>query len=233
MSARSCLLKIGGAIAPFCLFVGLVFWATPCFSATAGAPAANELVIAKDKASDAVIVRSPGAGPYERLAAEDLAKYIEMMTGAKLRVAETRDAIEAALSSSRPVLIVGEQALLAKPDLRAALASLVKKSPYLRSDGIVLRREANRVYVAENGDEAQYFAAAELLRQCGEKWFMTGEFGECVPEERELKIGGLDYAYSSPFEIRSYWVSWLGDDRGRELFQKRNMMTRSGELPAP
>src|SRR5262249_45007952 len=78
MAARSCLLMMGGAIAPFCLFVGLVFWATPCFSATAGAPAANELVIAKDEVSDAVIVRSPRAGNYERLAAADLAKYIEM-----------------------------------------------------------------------------------------------------------------------------------------------------------
>src|SRR6266581_3679572 len=177
MLARSCLLKIGGAVAPFCLFVGLAFWVTPCFSATAGAPAADELVIARGKASDAVIVRSPGAGPYERLAAEDLAKYIEMMTGAKLRVAETRDAIEAALSSSRPVMIVGEQALLAKPDLRASLVSIVKKTRYLRGDGIVLRREANRVYVAGNGDEAHYFAAADLLRRWGVRWFMPGEFG--------------------------------------------------------
>src|SRR6266567_3096651 len=102
MAARSCLLRIWGAIAPFCLFVELLFWATPCVLSTVGAP---------------------GAGPYERLAAEDLVKYIEMMTGAKLRVAETPDAIEAALSSSWPVMIVGEQALLAKPDLRASLAS--------------------------------------------------------------------------------------------------------------
>jgi hypothetical protein len=231
MLARSCLLKIRGAVAPLCLFVGLVFWATPCFSATAGSPGANELVIAKGNISDAVIVRSPRAGNYERLAAEDLAKYIEMMTGAKLRVADTPHAIEAALSSSRPVMIVGEQALLAKPDLRASLASVVKKTPYLRSDGIVLRREANRVYVAGNGDEAHYFAAAELLRRWGVRWFMPGEFGECVPEARELKIGELDYAYSSPFEIRSYWISWLGDDRGREIFQKRNMMTGFRELP--
>jgi hypothetical protein len=231
MATCSRVVNIGGAIAPFCLFAGLVFWSTSSCSATAGAPAANELVIARDGASDAVIVRSPEAGPYEQLAAEDLAKYIEMMTGSKLRIAKTRDAIEEALSSSRPVLIVGKQALLAKPDLRGSLGAVVKKAPYLRSDGIVLRREANRVYIAGNDDEAHYFAAADLLRQWGVRWFIPGEFGECVPEERELKIGELDYAYSSPFEIRSYWVSWLGDDRDREIFQKRNMMTGYGELP--
>lgn len=231
MTFRACFATMRDAIDSLCLFIGLLFLATPCFSATAGAPAANELVIAKDGASDAVIVRSPDAGPYERLAAEDLAKYIEMMTGAKLPVVETPDAIEAALSSSRTIVIVGEQALRAKPDLRASFASLVKKPPYLRSDGIVLRREANRVYVAGNGDEGHYFAAADLLRRWGVRWFMPGEFGECAPEERELKIGELDYVYSSPFEIRSYWVSWLGDDTGREIFQKRNMLTGYSELP--
>ncbi len=50
---------------PICLLLG----ATSSFSATAGAPSVNELVIVKGQASDAVIVRSPGAGPYERLAA--------------------------------------------------------------------------------------------------------------------------------------------------------------------
>src|ERR1019366_5834064 len=144
--APRCFATMAGAIASFCLSIGLLSWATPCLSATAGAPAANELVIAKDKASDAVIVRSPGAGPHERLAAEDLAKYIEMMTGAKLPIVDTPDAVAAALASRRPLLIVGEQALLAKPDLRASLAAVIKKHPYLRTDGIVLRREANRVY---------------------------------------------------------------------------------------
>ena len=52
-----------------------------------------------------------------------------------------------------------------------------------------------------------------------------------MPDEHELKIGDLDYAYSSPFEIRSYWASWLGDDTGQEIFQKRNMMTGRDELP--
>ena len=231
MAACSSSQRIGRVTVTFWLCMAPLFMATQCLSATAGSPAASELVIAKDRASDAVIVRAPGAGPHERLAAEDLAKYIEMMTGAKLPIADTSDAVAAALASRRPLLIVGEQALLAKPELRASLAAVIKKHPYLRTDGIVLRREANRVYLAGNGDEAHYFAAAELLRRWGVRWFMPGDFGECAPEERELKIGALDYAWSSPFEIRSYWVSWLGDDTGREIFQKRNMMTGRGDLP--
>jgi len=229
MASRSYLAMMLRATA--CLPIYLLFGVPPSFSATAGAPSVNELVIVKGQASDAVIVRAPGAGAYERLAAEDLAKYIEMMTGVKPPIAETPDAIEAALASRHPLLIVGEEALRAKPDLRATLALVVKKAPYLRTDGIVLRREANRVYVAGNDDEAHYFAAAELLRQWGVRWFMPGEFGECAPDERELTIGDLDYAYSSPFEIRSYWTSWLGDETGQEIFQKRNMLSGRNDLP--
>ena len=214
-----------------CFLICLLFSARPTLSATAGAGSVDELVIVKSQASDAIIVRAARAGPNERLAADDLAKYIEMMTGVKLPIAETPEAVEAALSSQHPLLIVGEEALTAKPDLRATLASVVKKAPYLRTDGIVLRREANRVYVAGNNDEAHYFAVAELLRQWGVRWFMPGEFGECAPDEQELKIGDLDYAYSSPFEIRSYWISWLGDTTGEELFQKRNMLTGRKDLP--
>ena len=231
MAACSSSQRIGPVTVTFWLCMARLFIATQCLSATAGSPAASELVIAKDRASDAVIVRAPGAGPHERLAAEDLAKYIEMMTGAKLPIADTSEAVAAALASRRPLLIVGEQALLAKPDLRASLAAVIKKHPYLRTDGIVLRREADRVYLAGNGDEAHYFAAAELLRRWGVRWFMPGDFGECAPEERELKIGALDYARSSPFEIRSYWVSWNGDYAGEQIFQKRNLMTGRDELP--
>ena len=59
---------------------------------------------------------------------------------------------------------------------------------------------------------------------------MPTEFGECIPSERELKIGELDYAYSSPFEVRSYWISWIGDDNGAKEFQMRNMMRGRGKI---
>ncbi len=42
----------------------------------------SPLFIVKDGKSDAVIVSSPQAGRYEQKAAEDLAKYIKIMTGA-------------------------------------------------------------------------------------------------------------------------------------------------------
>jgi hypothetical protein len=81
MASRSCLALMRRVVA--CFPIWLVLWATPSFSATAGAPSVDELVIVKGQASDAVVVRTPGVSRHERLAAEDLAKYIEIMTGAK------------------------------------------------------------------------------------------------------------------------------------------------------
>ena len=204
-----------------------------CMAATAGKEGGNDLDISTNGKTSAVIVISPDAGTNEKQAAKDLAKYIGLMCGAKPAIVNTDAAIRSAMASKAPKLVVGEQALKAQPKLRGKLNGVLKKNPYLRTDGIVLRRDGNRVYLAGNNDLAHYFAAAELLRRWGCRWYIPTEFGECIPEEPNLKVGTLDYAYSSPFEIRSYWISWVGDNAGRREFQMRNMMmTDRGGLPS-
>nr|MDU9045067.1 hypothetical protein [Candidatus Electrothrix aestuarii] len=61
------------------------------------APASQELVIADKGKTTSVIVVTAKAGSNELLAAEDLAKYIEMMSGATPAIANTPKAITAAL----------------------------------------------------------------------------------------------------------------------------------------
>ena len=202
-----------------------------CIAATAGRANDDDLIIARDGGSDAVVVVSPAAGTHERQAADDLVKYIGLMCGGQPKIADKPNAIGAALAGKTPVLVVGQEALSARPKLRSRLSAVIEKDPHLRTDGIILRREGNRVYLAGNHDLGHYFAVAELLRRWGCRWYMPTEFGECIPEQRELKVGELDYAYSSPFEIRSYWISWLGDNTGAVEFQMRNMMTGRADLP--
>ena len=59
---------------------------------------------------------------------------------------------------------------------------------------------------------------------------MPTVFGECVPEQPTLFLRKVDYAYGSPFEIRAYWLSWLGDSTGQLDFQRRNFSSTS-DLP--
>ena len=209
----------------------IVAGASVCCAATAGKPGDDELVIAAGGRANAIIVVSPEAGRHERRAADDLSKYIGLMCGAEPRIASTQKAIDAAMAGRKPVLIVGHEALDAKPKLRSALNAVLKQKPHLRSDGIVLRREGNRVYLAGNNDMSHYFAAAELLRRWGCRWYMPTEFGECIPQQRTLNVGSLDDAYASPFEIRTYWISWLGDKTGAAIFRMRNMMTDRSAMP--
>jgi hypothetical protein len=186
-----------------------------------------EAGLPETKAKDGTVTRgmdAKGTRNNEWLAAADLVKYIELMTGAKPRLAATREDIDAALKGKDPVFLVGEEALKAKPKLAKRIQAAAKPKPVLIADAIGLLREGNRVYVAGNNDEAHYFAVAELLWRWGCRWYIPTDFGECIPEVATLTVGDLDYTYGSPFEIRGYWISWVGDNAGRVEFQRRNMM---------
>lgn len=176
---------------------------------------AADLIIAQGGKTTAHIVVAQDAGPMEKRAGDDLQKYIEMMTGA-------RPAIVAAPAGNDPQIIVGSAALKADPSLDSDLQKAAKKNPTLRADAIILRRKGNTVYVAGNNDEAQYYAASKLLQSWGCRWFMPGEFGECIPEKTTLAVGDLNIAYGSPFEVRHYWLAWNGDQTGYQDFLAHN-----------
>lgn len=191
----------------------------------AGAPGGQDLVIAANGQTAATVVVSPGAGEWEKRAAADLALYIGKMSGAPAgTVADSPDAIAAALAGAGPVLVVGSQAIEVEPSLRDALNKVAKPNPLLRADAVVVRRVGNRVYLAGTNDDAHYHAVSTLLHLWGCRWYVPTEFGECVPRHDKLSVGTLDHAYGSPFEIRRYWLAWLGDNTGRPEFLRRNFM---------
>jgi len=187
----------------------------------AGTATRDPLVIVADGTTKAVIVVTPNLDQksWEYRAATDLAKYIEMMTGAKPAIVETTP------DAATPALLVGSSALTAEPDLTKALAAVAKRNPTLRADAIVLRRDGNRVYLAGANDDCHYYAVAEMLRQWGCRWFMANDFGECIPTYPRLEIGNLNYAYAPPFEVRyEAGYAWLGDTTGKVEFDHRNML---------
>ncbi|NQU12107.1 DUF4838 domain-containing protein, partial [bacterium] len=193
---------------------------------TVGQPGSGDLVIADQGATKAIVVVAEAAGPREKQAAADLVKYIELMSGAQPALANTGTQITDALKrgGDHPLIIVGALALKELPALQQRLDKAAKKNPALRADAIVIKRQGNRVYVAGTNDEAHYYAAAKLLREWGCRWFLPSEFGECIPEQPTLKVGRIDYAYGTPFEVRGYWISWNGEQKGRKEFSLRNMM---------
>jgi len=180
---------------------------------------AEDLIVAEDGRSEATILVSKDAGEWEKRAAADLARCIELMSGAKVPLADH--------AGAGPALFVGTAALDAEPSLKAALASVAKKSPVVRADAIVMRRNGNRVYLAGTNDDSHYFAVAQLLQDWGCRWYLPTAFGECIPEQPRLAIGTLERAYAPPFEVRHYWLSWNGDATGAKEFRRCNFMTET------
>lgn len=201
----------------FCLLLPL-----PCFAAIAGKSGKSDLTIAAGGKSAATVLVAPEAGTWEKRAAADLALYIERMSGAKPAIADSKDAIQAALQLQGPQFLVGKIALDQQPALRDRLAKAAKSKPLLRADAVVRSRQGNRIYLAGNGDDAHYYAVVMLLNDWGCRWYMPTEFGECIPRQSELKVGDLDEAYGSPFEVRRYWISWNGSNDGQAEFMHRN-----------
>jgi hypothetical protein len=181
---------------------------------TLGAARAADLIITNNGSSTAQIVVANDAGEWEKRAAADVARCLELMSGAKMPVVD-------ALGGGTQI-VVGKRALETDPSLAAALAKVAKKEPVLRGDAIVIRRVGDRVLAAGANDECHYYAAMELLRRWGCRWYLPTEFGECIPEQKTVTLGELDYAYAPPFEVRRYWISWNGDSAGKPEFMRRN-----------
>ena len=195
-----------------------------CFLMAGNLYAADELAIVQDGQAKASIVVASDAGPWEKRAAEDLVKYIELMSGAKPAL------VLHAAKSPLPdgvAIVVGRAALEADPTLQKALLSVAKPNPEIRADAIAMRRSGNKVFLVGINDESHYFAAAQLLQDWGCRWYLPTEFGECVPEQKTLSVGALEKAYAPPFEIRHYWLSWNADSTGAVDFRRRNFMTET------
>lgn len=157
------------------------------------------------------------AGPWEKRAAADLSHYIGKMTGQPARAPRHTPA---------PGVVVGELALQLRPELRQRLARVAKARPEVQADAIVLWRDKDRLYLAGSNDDSHYFAAAELLRRWGCRWYMPAPFGEHVPSQASLTLPALDYAYAPPFELRQIWVSWNGNREGWDEFAHRNFLNQ-------
>ena len=189
------------------------FVAAPLFAADA-----PDLVLVENGKAKVVVAVAKGAGTWEKKAAEDLAKYIGLMTGATPKIVNTVPA------AGSPALIVGKLALQTNPKLGSAVQGAAKKNPVLRADAISVQRDGNRIYLAGTNDDSHYYAVTWLLNQWGCRWYLPTDFGECIPKVPTLKVGKIDHTYGTPFEVRKYWIAWVGDYDGYEEYKHRNFM---------
>ncbi len=183
-----------------------LFMARLGFTAPMGAsPGGARFFLARDGRPVASIVTSASPGENARLAAAELQKYLEKITGARLPIA-TDDAPPA-----------GALVLVGRSKLTEAIPGLEIPSGRtrdLREEGFVIRAHEDRLVLAGNDAEPYLgtrYAVVEFLHSLGVRWFMPGELGEVVPRIQAVEVGPLDILQRPDFPLRNFWEHARGN----------------------
>ena len=138
-----------------------------CIYGAASPALAAPLAIASQGRSDYVIVSNPQAPPPERFAAQELQKYIRLISGAELRISEDRSAPKA--------IWVGGVAGGSDP------------LPGKGEDAYLIRIAADKISLTGNSPRATLYSVYRFLEKylgCG--WLTPGD--DEVPRENEISL---------------------------------------------
>jgi len=171
----------------FCLFAGAV-----------ALSARSELTLAENGSSRYQIVISTNAIPSERYAAEELQRYLEKLSGAKLPLVT-----DTTPPNSREILI-GDNAHLQRLGFTLDLHKL-------GPEGFVFATEGNRLIIAGSKPRGTLYGVYTLLEdQFGVRWF-TPEL-EHVPGTNRITLGSLNETHIPALQYREvFWREILRD----------------------
>ena len=135
-----------------------------------------------------ILIPDDAAAPTKK-AADQLADYLEKITGAKFPVIA-----ESALQAKTPVISVGATEFMVKafPDLDPSA---------LKPDGIIIKTKGNDLFLAGQGTRGDLYAVFSFLEdECGVRWWTP--FDESVPKNPDLTVARPDRVYAPPFSHR-------------------------------
>jgi hypothetical protein len=155
--------------------------------AASGDAAQKPLVLAKQGKSTYSIFISEAAPPSEQRAAEELQKFIEEMTGARLPI--VTDAQEPAGN----LVLVGDSKQLRKLGLNIPFDTL-------GAEGFALRTEGNHLVIAGGKPRGTMYGVYTFLDSLGCRWFTTDV--SVIPKKPTLLVPPLNASHQPAFEYR-------------------------------
>ncbi len=127
----------------------------------------------------------------EQFAAEELQRYIEKASGARLEIAT------GAPEADAPAIVVAEVGRLGLVGEEATEAEEA-----LSIEGVVNRTAGSHVIVAGGGPRGVVYAAYDLLERLGYRWYWPGETGEVTPSLDDVTFEDLAIARDPSFVRR-------------------------------
>ena len=173
-----------------------------CLSTIAADNTHADLVLVKDGAPKATIVIAAQSNDKVKVAAEDLQKYIENISGAKLPIVTDEKEPQGAL------ILVGRS----RPTdaMKVAIPSCLTTERV--EEGFVIVSKGDRLVLAGNNDGPYHgteYAVYEFLNRLGVRWFMPGEFGEYVPQQSTIQFPEMNVAEKPDFIMRNWWYVYF------------------------
>ncbi len=165
----------------------------------------SEFVLVKNGKPTATIVTSSSPTKNAQKAANELQKYIEKISGAKLPIAGDSAPLSGCL------VLVGQSKFTDQvPNLKIPSG----RTKNLREEGFVIRTHRNHLVLAGNDTEPYLgtrYAVIEFLHSHGVRWFMPGQMGEIIPNMSTITVSPINITQSPDFPVRNFWEHSRGN----------------------
>ena len=139
-----------------------------------------------------------------RESVKDLARYFEMMSGARIEVLTSAPQAK----DKRVPIFVGALATQRFP-------GALPEAPARQGFRVVVARQG--VGLMGESDEATSYAIYEVLDRLGCRWYMPSEMGEVIPRRSTISLPIMDFAGKPGTLLRQIW--FVDED-----FKRRNRM---------
>jgi len=176
-------------------------------AAKADAPAAGELVLAANGASEYVVVVSAEASESEKWAASELVDHIEQMSEVVIPVTAETGAIPA------KAIIIGDGKAARELGVDVAAADV-------GDEGFVIKTVGQRLVIAGGRQRGTMYGVFDLLERLGCRWWYPGEM--TIPKLATIAIGPIDDRQTPALEYRGMLYGEQGGSEQAMLWRARN-----------